>query len=276
MPHPVESSSLRECASISVSMSSLSLNWKALSLKLNEGKVLKAPIKKKKKLTRRDEPKPEKTTQKAAAQSKTLLSPLAHALWCSENGAPISIKQGANKIAAIYDDDRKKAPGKYLSIDCEFVGVGVDDRSALARVSIVNFYGVTIMDEFVKPKERVTDWRTWVSGVSSRDMHRAVSFEEAQKKVADLLKHRVLVGHAVQNDLKALSLSHPRALTRDTSRFSVFREQAKTKSPALLKLALEYLKYQIHTGQHSSVEDAQVTMALFRLHMPAIERESGR
>lgn len=255
-------------------MSSLSLNWKALSQKLNKGKVSKSPIKKKKQ--RKNEPQPEDIIPKVAAPSKTLLSPLAHALWSTEHGADISIQQGANKIAALYEDSRKKAPGKYVCIDCEFVGVGADDRSALARVSIVNFYGVTVMDEFVKPKERVTDWRTWVSGVSSRDMRRAISFEEAQQKVADLLKHRILVGHAVQNDLKALSLSHPRVMTRDTSRFSEFRKQSKTKSPALQKLASEYLKFQIHTGQHSSVEDAQVTMALFRLHMPAIEKECGR
>lgn len=255
-------------------MSSLSLNWKALSQKLNKGKVTKAPVKKKH--PRKNKQITEAIEPKVATPSKTLLSPLAYALWSTESGADITIPQGANKIAALYDDSRKKSPGKYLCIDCEFVGVGADDRSALARVSIVNFYGVTIMDEFVKPKERVTDWRTWVSGVSPRHMYKAISFEEAQKKVADLLKHRILVGHAVQNDLKALSLSHPRAMTRDTSRFSEFRKESKTKSPALLKLSSQYLKYQIHTGQHSSVEDAQVTMALFRLHMPAIEKESGR
>lgn len=255
-------------------MSSLSLNWKALSLKLNKGKVTKTTIKKKS--TKKNKPVPEAATPKEVTPTKTLLSPLAHALWSTENGAKITIQQGANKIAATYDDQRKKSPGKYLCIDCEFVGVGLDNRSALARVSIVNFYGVTIMDEFVKPKERVTDWRTWVSGVSPRDMHKAISFEEAQQKVSDLLKHKILVGHAVQNDLKVLGLSHPRAMTRDTSRFSEFRKLSKTKAPALLKLSSEYLKYQIQTGQHSSVEDAQVTMALFRLYMPAIEKESGR
>lgn len=52
------------------------------------------------------------------------------------------------------------------------VGVGgaENERSALARVSIVNFHGHLVMDTFVKPKEPVTDWRTWVSGVSPASM----------------------------------------------------------------------------------------------------------
>jgi DNA polymerase III epsilon subunit-like protein len=59
----------------------------------------------------------------------------------------------------------------------------------------------------VKPKERVTDYRTWVSGVTEADLRGegavpAATFEEVQKQTAALLKDRILVGHAVQNDLK--------------------------------------------------------------------------
>jgi hypothetical protein len=44
----------------------------------------------------------------------------------------------------------------------------------------------------------------------------AKSFEAVQTQVAALLKDRILVGHAVYNDLKALLLSHPHTATRDT------------------------------------------------------------
>ena len=43
-------------------------------------------------------------------------------------------------------------------------------------------------------------------------------FEVVQREVAALLKGRVLVGHAVYNDLKVLMLSHPKKHTRDTAR----------------------------------------------------------
>lgn len=62
--------------------------------------------------------------------------------------------------------------GKYLALDCEMVGVGgdEDERSVLARASLVNYHGVQIYDSFVRPKETVTDWRTAISGVAPRHM----------------------------------------------------------------------------------------------------------
>ncbi|EPY53607.1 exoribonuclease Rex4 [Schizosaccharomyces cryophilus OY26] len=153
--------------------------------------------------------------------------------------------------------------GKYIAMDCEMVGVA-DDMSVLARVSIVNYHGRVVYDTYVRPKERVTDWRTWVSGVKSFHMRDAPPFEKVQKEVADVLENRVLVGHAIQNDLKVLLLSHPRRLIRDTSRFSGFRKLAKGKTPSLKKLAQQVLGRDIQSAQHSSVQDAQATMDLYK------------
>jgi len=51
------------------------------------------------------------------------------------------------------------------------VGLGIDGaESSLARVSMVNFYGAVIMDEFVRQKERVVDYRTQWSGIRPSDM----------------------------------------------------------------------------------------------------------
>lgn len=99
-------------------------------------------------------------------------------------------------------------PGAYLAIDCEMVGTGPDgSESALARVSIVNYHGHIVLDTFVRPRERVTDWRTWVSGVSEEDMWDAVSFEEVQKTVGKLVEGKILVGHAVEHDTKVSYLA---------------------------------------------------------------------
>jgi RNA exonuclease 4 len=63
------------------------------------------------------------------------------------------------------------SPGKYLALDCEMVGVGIDGvESSLARVSLVNYHGVVMLDEFVRQRERVVDWRTEFSGVREGDM----------------------------------------------------------------------------------------------------------
>ncbi|KZT00527.1 uncharacterized protein LAESUDRAFT_688012, partial [Laetiporus sulphureus 93-53] len=158
-------------------------------------------------------------------------------------------------------------PGKYLSLDCEMVGVGLEGaESALARVSLVNFHGVVLLDVFVRPKERVVDYRTQFSGIRPRDMVNAKSFEEAQKEVADLLEDRILVGHAVHNDLKALLLSHPRPYTRDTQIYAFRHNLTRSRRIALRHLVRQELGVVIQEGEHSSVIDARATMAVYRLH----------
>lgn len=58
-------------------------------------------------------------------------------------------------------------------MDCEMVGVGLDgEESILARVSIVNHFGKCIYDKYVKPTEKVTDYRTAVSGIRPADIEK--------------------------------------------------------------------------------------------------------
>ena len=60
---------------------------------------------------------------------------------------------------------------KVIAIDCEMVGVGVGGKdSVLARVSIINQYGHCVYDKYVKPTEKVTDYRTHVSGIRAEDL----------------------------------------------------------------------------------------------------------
>ena len=55
------------------------------------------------------------------------------------------------------------------------VGVGPEgSESSLARVSLVNYYGAIILDEFVRQRERVVDYRTTVSGVRETDMIKVI------------------------------------------------------------------------------------------------------
>lgn len=57
-------------------------------------------------------------------------------------------------------------------MDCEMVGVGPKgEDSILARVSIVNQFGKCVYDKYVKPTEKVTDYRTAVSGIRPQNIN---------------------------------------------------------------------------------------------------------
>lgn len=218
-------------------------------------------------------------------------------LWAKENdisakdlaaayGNPLS-KRSSNSVVEIsgHPDEHineglspSAEAGKYIGIDCEMVGVGPtpDKDSALARISLVNYHGHQLYDSFVLPKEPVTDYRTFVSGITPHILRSARTLEEVQRDVAKLMDGRILVGHAVRHDLDALLLGHPKRDIRDTSRYLKFRKLAGGRTPGLKKLAREVLGIDIQADQHSSVEDARATMLLFRREKEGFEREHAK
>lgn len=162
--------------------------------------------------------------------------------------------------------------GKYVSLDCEMVGVGPGgSQSVLARVSIADFHGRQVYDSFVRPQEKVTDWRTDITGIGPIHMKSARNFDAVQSQVAGILRGRTLVGHDVKHDLAVLRLSHPRKDIRDTAKFQAFRQYGNGGKPSLKALAHGILGVDIQNGVHSSIEDAKVTMAIFRQHKAAFD-----
>ncbi|CAH1425695.1 unnamed protein product [Lactuca virosa] len=149
-----------------------------------------------------------------------------------------------------------------IAMDCEMVGVSpLGNKSALGRVTLVNKWGNVIYDEHVRPVERVVDFRTQVSGIRPRDLKKAKDFRVVQKEVAELLKGRILVGHALRNDLKALLLSHPKKDIRDTAEYQPYLKEGRKK--ALRHLADEVLGVKIQNGEHCPIEDARAAMMLY-------------
>lgn len=99
-----------------------------------------------------------------------------------------------------------------IALDCEMVGVGPNGRDhMLARVSIVNEKGEIVMDKYVKPTEPVIDYRTRFSGITPKHLENAYNFTDVQAEVSRIKLNRILVGHAVHNDLKVLKMHHPKA-----------------------------------------------------------------
>ncbi|KAK6363511.1 3'-5' exonuclease [Orbilia blumenaviensis] len=217
------------------------------------------------------------TVSTTVATATDLTSRKSAIAWAKDNDLdPDAVAEAFSSTPAgtSLNSAKSTEAGRYIAIDCEMVGVGPPDHelSALARVSLVNYNGHCVLDTFVRPKERVTDWRTWVSGVSAKDMAKAITLEEAQKKVHDIIDGKILIGHAIHNDLEALFLSHPKRDIRDTARHQPFRKIAKQKNPGLKRLAKEILGLDIQGAAHSSVEDARVTMMLYKKDKKEFEK----
>lgn len=172
-------------------------------------------------------------------------------------------------------DDEELSPEeqrRHVALDCEMVGVGPHGhRSSVAKVTLVAMDGTVLLDEFVRQGQEVTDYRTYVSGVTERDLEAAPwDLEECRARVVDLLRGRVLVGHALKNDLRALGVSHPWHLTRDTAKHEPFMQTRFDDGvlwPRKLRdLARERLGRDIQTPgvPHSAYEDAMAAMDLYR------------
>lgn len=187
-------------------------------------------------------------------------------------------RRGANnKTGVTRQTDRcieisEQEQVKYVAMDCEMVGVGEGGhRSALARVTVVDWHGKVVLDLYVRPGELVTDYRTYVSGISSCDLDRAVDPASCRIQVLKVLDGKILVGHGLKHDLAVLGISHPWWMTRDTAKWEPYQkvrfEDGILWPRKLKELCQEKLKREIQlVGQpHSPIEDAIAALDLYKL-----------
>nr|XP_043889455.1 interferon-stimulated 20 kDa exonuclease-like 2 [Solea senegalensis] len=159
-------------------------------------------------------------------------------------------------------------PTKYLAFDCEMVGAGPKGHiSQLARCSIVSYDGDVVYDKFIHPSMPVTDYRTRWSGIRRSDLVNATPYTEARKEILKLLMGKVVIGHAVHNDFKVLGYSHPKALTRDTSRIPLLNLKAgfaESECASLKRLtkAIFNRDIQVRRAAHST---HRATMELYKV-----------
>ncbi|XP_059180538.1 RNA exonuclease 4 [Centropristis striata] len=184
------------------------------------------------------------------------------------------IQRNPDTESALVKEKAFEGLTRAVAIDCEMVGVGPDgEDSILARVSLVNQFGKCIYDKYVKPTEKVTDYRTAVSGIRPQDIRDGEELQTVQREVAEILQGRIVVGHAIHNDLKILLLGHPKKKIRDTQKYKPFKKAVKSGRPSLKLLCREILNVKVQQGEHSSVQDAQATMRLYTMAKKQWEAE---
>lgn len=187
------------------------------------------------------------------------------------------IQEAVSSITVTGGGTKTPELTKALGLDCEYVGTGPDGMgNMLARVSVVNSDGECVYDKYVKPTERVTDFRTAVSGIRPANIVDGEPFKKVQQEVNKLLAGRIVVGHALQNDFKVLNFSHTRKLTRDTAKYLPLKTLVGKKFPPLKLLAKEVLGIDIQQGEHDSIIDARVAMKLYMMYKKQWENDIRR
>lgn len=216
-----------------------------------------------------------KPAQKSAAQNSTQ-APLENKGSKKKKKKKSSKKNAAQRSTDARSEDKclkvsQNLPGKMVAVDCEMVGTGPKGRvSSLARCSIVNYNGDVLYDDYVLPPCHIVDYRTRWSGIRKSHMAKATPFKIARSQILKILKGKIVIGHAIHNDYKALQYFHPKSLTRDTSQIPLLNRKAdcpENVTLSLRHLTKKLLHRDIQTGNsgHSSVEDAQATMELYKL-----------
>lgn len=226
--------------------------WKVLQMKLKEDGTS---------AERMDTAAPGSAEKKPQKSRKRKLEEALHSLDKKEE--PVAKRE--NDIPVLVHDRTTGEPTHIVALDCEYVGGGTDGSDdLLARVSIVNEEGHIVYDKYVKPRERVTDFRTSVSGIRPADIAKGLPFDVVQREVAKILKDRIVVGHALNNDFRVLSFQHNSKLTRDTAKCQLLRKMANCNGlPSLKRLANAVLGIDIQQGEHDSVIDARVALRLY-------------
>lgn len=187
----------------------------------------------------------------------------------------------AQRIAALLDSS------KVVAVDAEFVStlravariLPGGKRQLLqpavmcpARVTIVHMSGECVVDDWVAAPETepVADYLTRWSGVRAGDLtpgvakHPLFDVFTVQAKVQALLDAgAVFVGHGVDADFRGLGIHAPAGQIIDT--VDLWRDLSATARPrALRHVASEVLGLHIQSGTHSSAEDAEATLALWK------------
>ncbi|KAL2798609.1 ribonuclease H-like domain-containing protein [Aspergillus keveii] len=176
--------------------------------------------------------------------------------------APPPSPQGTKKHSAI-------------AIDCEMVGIDPRNTAYLGQVVAIDILTEkTALDICVQPPVTVRNWRKQSSGLSPavfreyRNRGKLVSeVRGAQKALFNLIdSETILVGHALQNDLKALGIVHGRVVNTQILTKELVGEIAgifPNRTWGLKGLAREILGRDIQMGKgHDCAEDTLATRDL--------------
>lgn len=164
------------------------------------------------------------------------------------------------------DPEKLTRRPKLVAMDCEMCETEKSNK-ALLSVSLVDEKGTLLYHTLVKPKSKIIDYRSELTGITEEEMKDVkVSRAEASRHVRTFLKEgTVLVGHSLNHDLQALRIDYRPVI--DTS--LIFQYEGLSMAlPSLEVLSSRLLQRQLRTNKkHNSTDDAKATIELVLLEL---------
>ncbi|KAK7592970.1 hypothetical protein V9T40_007722 [Parthenolecanium corni] len=150
---------------------------------------------------------------------------------------------------------------KLLAVDCEmcYTAGGLE----LTRVTLVDTRMQKIYDQYVLPENEIIDYNTQFSGITKETLQQpgVKRLAEVQQDILEVIDNdTILVGHGLENDLRALKLVH--TVVIDTALLYSNCDAFKRRSLKHLAHCFLHRDIQMDANGHDSAEDASVSLQL--------------
>ncbi|KAJ3573264.1 hypothetical protein NPX13_g4762 [Xylaria arbuscula] len=153
---------------------------------------------------------------------------------------------------------------RAVALDCEMAGIPGGGSEVILLCATDFVTGAVLINRLVCPSVAITDMRTRIHGVTKSSLDKATSqgqalagWEGARSELWKYIDDKtILVGHALEHDLGALRMIHPRVV--DSSILSEIEVGGRRVRFGLHKLSSELPRIEIRKGEegiHDCLED---------------------